>query len=119
MNIELLPTLIKKHTDILIERTRTKPQETLEVEMNKQMETFSFNPPINLVEESKWLLAVSCFECKNSVFIITNENNSFSMTLSGQWQTRSDEKTIDGLNNLLELRSHGLQVKEIRIRGKK
>ena len=49
MNNELL-LLIKKHTDALIEQTRTKPQETLEFKMNKQMQTFSFNPPINLIE---------------------------------------------------------------------
>ena len=43
------------------------------------MQTFSFNPPINLIEESKWLLGVSSFECTNSVFNITNENNSFQL----------------------------------------
>ena len=58
MNNELL-LLIKKHTDTLIEQTRTRPQEILEFKMNKQMQTFSINPPINLVEEGKWLLGVS------------------------------------------------------------
>ena len=48
---------IKKHTDTLIEQTKTRPQETPEFEMNKQMETFSFSP-INLSEEGKWLMAV-------------------------------------------------------------
>ena len=62
MNNELL-LLIKKRTDTLIEQTKTKPQETLEFKMNKQMQTFSFKPTINLVEEGKWLLAVSSFEC--------------------------------------------------------
>ena len=46
--------LIKKHTDTLIEQTKTKPQETLEFEMNKQKQTFSFNPPINSLEEGRW-----------------------------------------------------------------
>ena len=32
--------LIKKHTDTLIENTRTRPQETLEVKMNKQINFF-------------------------------------------------------------------------------
>ena len=76
MNNELL-LLIKKHTDTLIRQTKTKPQETLEFKMNKQTQTFSFNQPINLIEEDKWLLAVSSLECTNSVFNITNENNSF------------------------------------------
>ena len=39
MNNELL-ILIIKHTDTLIEEIRTKPQETLEFKMNKQMQTF-------------------------------------------------------------------------------
>ena len=68
MNNELL-LLIKKHTDTLIEQTKTKPQETFEIEMKKQFETFSFSPQINLVEEGKWLLGVASFDCTNSVFI--------------------------------------------------
>ena len=118
MNNELL-LLIKKHTDTLNEQTRTKPQETLEFKMNKQMQTYSFNPPINLVEEGKWLLAVSSFECTNSVFNITNENNSFSIIIPGHYQNKSDEKTIDNLNKLLELKSLELHVDEVRKRGNK
>ena len=36
---------------MLIEQTKTKPQQTLKYKMNEQMETFSFHPPINLSEE--------------------------------------------------------------------
>ena len=82
MNKELL-LLIKKHTNTLIEQTNTKPQQTLEIMMNKQMQPFSFSPPINLVEEGKWVLEVTFFECKISVFNITNENNSFSFLTLG------------------------------------
>ena len=67
----------------MIEQTGTKPQETLEYKMDKQTQTFSFNPPIILVEEGKLLLAVSSSECTNSVFNISNENNSFSFTIPG------------------------------------
>ena len=35
--------LIKKHTDLSIEQTKTKPRETLEFKLNKQMETFPFH----------------------------------------------------------------------------
>ena len=104
MNDELLLS-IKKHTDTLIEQTKTKPQETLEFKMNKQMQSFSFSPPLNLLKEGKCLLAVSSFECTNSVFNITNENNSFSIIIPGHYQTESAEKTIDELNKMLELRS--------------
>ena len=116
MNNELL-LLIKKHTDTLIEQTKTKPQETLEFMMYKQMQTFSFNPPINLIEEGKWLIAVSSFECTNSVFNITDENNSFSIIIPGHYETESAEKTIDELNKLLEPKSLELHVAEVRERG--
>ena len=109
----------KKHTDTLNEQTKTKPQETLEFKMNKQMQTFSFNPSINLVEEGKWLLAVSSFEGTNFVYNIINENNSFSITIPGHYQTKFAEKTIDEPNKLLEFRSLVLGVKEVRKKGKK
>ena len=117
--INELLLLIKKQTDTLIEQTKTKPQETLEFKMYKQMQSFSFNPPINLVEEGKWLIGVSSFECTNSVFNITNKNGLFSVIVPGHWESESAEKTIDELNKLLELRSLELHVKEVRKRGNK
>ena len=118
MNNELL-LLIKKHTDTLIEQTKTKPQETLEFKINKQKQTVTFNTPINLLEEGKWLMAVSLFDCTNSVFNTTNENNSFSILIPGHYQNKSDEKTIDDLIKLLELKSLELHVEEVRKRGNK
>ena len=116
MNNELL-LLIKKHTDSLIEQTKTKPQETLEFKMNKQRQTFSFNPPINLIKEGKWLMAVSSLECTNSVFNITKENNSFSIIILGHWEDEFSEKVIDEVNRLLEVRSLESHVDEVRKRG--
>ena len=116
MNNELL-LLIKKHTDTLIEQTKTKPQETLEFKMNKQRQTFSFNPPIILIEEDKWLLAVSSFECTNSIFNITDDNNSFSIIIPGHYETELAEKIIDELNRIFELRTLKLHVNEVRKRG--
>ena len=115
--INELLLLIKKHTDTLIEQTKTKPQETLEFKMNKQLQTFSFNPSINLLEEGKWMMAVSLFDCTNSVYNITNENNSFSIIIPGHYQTEFAEKTIDDLNKLLELKSLELYVDEVKKRG--
>ena len=116
MNNELL-LLIKKHTDTLIERTKTKPQETLEFKMNEQTQMFSFSPSINLVQEGKWLLGVSSFECTNSVIIITNENSSFSIIIQGHWETDFTEKIIDEIKRLLELSSLESHVNEVRKRG--
>ena len=71
--------LVKKLTNTLIEQTRSRPQEILEFRMNKKMGTFSFNPPINLVEEGKWLMGVTSFEA--TIFVVNkiSENNSFSI----------------------------------------
>ena len=119
MNNELL-LLIKKHTDTLIEQTRTKPQEALEFKMNKQVQTFSFNPPIILVEEGEWLLAVSSFKATNSVFNITDENNIFSISTPDHWNSEDSEELINELNKLLELRSQNgieLHVEQVRKKG--
>ena len=66
------------------------------------MENFLFNSPINLVEEGKWLLAITSFEATNSVFTTTDKNNSYSITLPGHWIFKSAQKTIDELSKLLE-----------------
>ena len=111
--------LIKKHTDTLIEQTKTKPEETLELKMNEP-KSFLLNPIINLSEEGKWLIAVTSFEVTNSAFIRTDANNSFSITILGHWQSKSAEKTINELNTLLERRSQNgfeLHVKEVWKKG--
>ena len=84
----------------MIEQTKTKPQETLEFKMNKQKQTFSFNPPINLLDEGKWLMAVSLFECTNSVFNITDDNNSFSIIIPAHWESEFADRIFDELNRL-------------------
>ena len=101
----------------MVEQTKTRPQKNLEFKMIKQMQTFSFNPPINLAEEGKWLLAVTFSETTNSVFNITNGNNSFSITIPGHCESKDAEKTFDELIELLELRSLELHVKEVRKSG--
>ena len=62
---------------------------------------------------------MTSFECTIYVFSITNENNSFSINIPGTYQTKSAERTIDELNNLLELRSLELHVKGVGKRGNK
>ena len=84
------------------------------------METFSFNPPINITEENKCLLAVTSFECTNSVFNITDENNSFSISPPGYWNAEDGEELTTMLNKFVELRSENdieLHVKEVEKRG--
>ena len=62
---------------------------------------------------------MSSFECTNSVFNITNENNSFSIIIPGHYQNKTDEKTINDLNKLLELKSLELHLDEVKKRGNK
>ena len=65
--------------------------------MSKQKQTFSFKPLVNLFEEEKWLPAVTSFKTTNSVFNITDENKSFSITIPRHWQTKFAEKTSNEL----------------------
>ena len=58
-------------------------------------------------------------ECRNSVFNITNKNNSFSIIIPGHYQTEFAEKMVNDLNKLLELKSLELHVEEVRKRGNK
>ena len=61
--------LKRKHKQVLIAQTKTKPQETLEFRMNKQKETFFLNPSIKLSEEGKWFLAMTYFK-QPTLFLI-------------------------------------------------
>ena len=106
-----------KHTDTSTQQKKPRSQETLEFKMSRSKKTFSFNPPLNLAEEGKVLLGLTLFDYTNSVFKITNEKNSFSYTITGHWQNKSDEKPINELNRLLDLRSQNdfdLYVEQVR-----
>ena len=114
--------LIKKHTDMLIEQTISRLQETLELKLNKKMKTFSRNPPLNLFEGRKCLLAATSFETTNSVFYITNENNCFPFGTTGYWGIPNFllDGNIDELKEILEPRSQidiELHVEEDEKRG--
>ena len=73
--------------------------------LNTPLKAFLLNPPRNLSEEGKSLLAVTTFEATNFVSTITIENKSFSITIPGHWNSELAEKTIDELFELLEFRS--------------
>ena len=119
MNKEM-SLLVRKHTDTLIEQTKENPRETLDFKLKKQMDTFSFDPPINLSEEGKWFLALTSFRTTNSVFNITDEETSFPHTSRAHWNSGDEEELITKLNELLELRSENdieLHVKKNERRG--
>ena len=60
---------------------------------------------------------MSSLECTNSIFNITNENNSISIIIPGHYRTEFAAKKIIDPNNLLELKSLELHVEEVRKRG--
>ena len=99
----------------MIEQTKTKPLESLEYKKDKQMQPFSFSPPINLVEERKLLLAVTSFEASNSVFNITDKNNSFSISIPGRCGIPKNlENGInDELKKLLKLKFQNYTYKKL------
>ena len=66
--------------------------------MKNHRETFSLSQPINLVEEGKWLLAITSFKVANSVFDLTHEGNSFSISRPGHWNSEGGEELINKLN---------------------
>ena len=60
---------------------------------------------------------MSSFECTNSVFNITDDNNSFSIIIPGHYETEFADKIIDELNRLLKIKTLDLHVNEVRKRG--
>ena len=118
MSNELL-LLINKRTDTINQQTRTRPRETLDFKMNKQLKTFSISPPLSLLEEGKWMIAVTSFETTNSVLNITDENKNFSNTTPSCWTSRAGVERNNKPRELLRLREQSdiqIHVKEIKKR---
>ena len=123
MNNELL-LLIRKYTDKLLEKTKSGPQETLDFIMHKQMETFSFSPPVNLSEGEKWPIALNSFETTHFVFNITNENKILKSSIPCYRRSPNylEDWFTDRLKNLLKLKfqkDFDLLVREVSKRGGK
>ena len=55
-----------------------------------------------MTDERKWLLAATSFEATNSVFNITDENHSCSISTTGFWTSRGSGPTIIKLREVLE-----------------
>ena len=87
----LLLNIAKSNLDI-VENTLSKPQETLEFKMNKQKESFSFDIPLELPEN--WMMGVTSLEVYNSVYNITNKNNSFQIQLTDEQLSGIDTKLV-------------------------
>ena len=73
-----------------------------------------------MVEERNCLLKVTSFQARNSIFIITNENNSFPASTPEYWFSRGGAETIYKQQTFLEARSQNdkkLHVEDVRESG--
>ena len=68
---------ITKNYGTLIQQTRRKPEETLELKMIKPRQTFHFNPPIQT--KGDWMIGLTDLEVYNSIFKKTEENKKFEL----------------------------------------
>ena len=62
------------------------------------METLSFNLPLNLADEARFLKVIS-LEATNTVLNITDENNSYSITIPRGLSSRGGAETINTLKH--------------------
>ena len=95
---ESLLLRIAKSNQEIVENTHSKPQETLEFKMNKQKESFSFDVPLELPEQ--WMMGVTSLEVYNSVYNITNKNNSFQIQLTDEQLNGIDTKLVMNIEYL-------------------
>ena len=70
---------IAKSNQEIVENTHSKPQETLELKMTKQKESFSFDVSLELPE--KWMMRVISLEVYSTVYKITEKNNKLQILL--------------------------------------
>ena len=68
---------ITKNCETLIDQTHRKAEETLEFKMIKPRETFHFKPPIQV--KGDWMIGLTDLEVYNSIFNITEQNNTFKL----------------------------------------
>ena len=76
---ESLLLSIAKSNQEIVENTHSKPQATLEFELTKQKESFSFDVPLDLPEQ--WMMGVTSLQVYNTVYNITEKNNKFKILL--------------------------------------
>ena len=74
----LLLSFAKSNQNI-VEKTHSKPQETLELKMTKQKESFSFD--VSLILNEKWMMGVTSLEVYNTVYYINERNNKLQILL--------------------------------------
>ena len=74
-------SIAKSNLDF-VENTLSKPQETLEIKMTKQKESFSFDSPLEMPEQ--WMMGVTSLEVYNTVYNITEKSNKLEIHFTQQ-----------------------------------
>ena len=93
---------IAKSNQEIVENTHSKPQETLEIKMTKQKESFAFDVPLLLPE--KRMMGVTSLEVYNTVYNITDSNNKLETLLTKQQleEHRVDTELLPNIRLLYE-----------------
>ena len=110
----LLLSIAKSNLDI-VEKTLSKPQETLEFKMNKQKESFSFDIPLELPEQ--WMMGVTSLEVYNTVYNITEKNNKIKIFETEEMlkEYKLATEFIPKIKNLYETSNKGISdIEEIK-----
>ena len=68
---------ITKICEALFEQTLGKPEETLELKLNKPREKLQFNPPISI--EGSWMIGLANLQVYTSFFKVTEEIRNFTL----------------------------------------
>ena len=68
---EFLLLSFAKSNQEIVENTHSKPQESLELQITKQKESFSFDVPLK--QQEQWMIGVTSLEVYNTVYNITEK----------------------------------------------
>ena len=91
---------VTKNCETVIKQTHTKPQETLEYNLTKPKEAFSFKPPILL--EGSWMIGLTSLEVYNSIFNVTEKNIKVEL-YTNIFDKISIKKLKDELEEILDI----------------
>ena len=110
---ESLLKSITKLCETLIEQTNRNADETLDFELNKSRETFSFKPPFQI--ERDWMLRLTSVDVYNSIFNITEENNKFELytDIFDEFFFEELKDQLEGIPDISDITPYHLQHEKI------
>ena len=82
----------ESNTDIIISQ-KTRPEESLDFDLLESMDNFLLNSPLE-TEEVKHMIVVTNSEIKESVFVIPEHTNIFTIHIQKCWEDAETIKTL-------------------------